>query len=413
MPPAPPRRGGGQAVPRGAPGGSLAIRRPGLRRAWGLLVLLLLAPPGAGAQPSAAQLREAQQRAQAEREAAAAAAQRAQALAQEERRLAERRVAITRRVQQAEARLAEVEERAQTAAAAAAHARQQVAQRATQLAPMLPVMRRLSLWPAESLLAAPVAAEEAVRGLQLLQTMSRSLAAEVSALRLAEMSAELQGLAATSQAEELASAQQVAQRLGAQLEQELAEARTQRSGATEAELEAARRAQEAAARAGTLEAALAQLERERQAATRRAAQDAAARRAEPPPPVPRGGRVQPVAGEVVREFGQAGDGGTARGATVQASARARVVSPCGGRAAFAGPFRSYGNILIVDCGDGYHFVLAGLDRMDVAAGQRLLAGEPVGTLAGAEGRARASLYLELRHHGQPIDPRPWLAGGRG
>jgi septal ring factor EnvC (AmiA/AmiB activator) len=73
---------------------------------------------------------------------------------------------------------------------------------------------------------------------------------------------------------------------------------------------------------------------------------------------------------------------------------------------YAAPFRSYGLLLIVDCGGGYHFVLAGLDRLDASAGQRLLAGEPVGVLGGGDG---ASLYVELRRNGQPIDPRPWFA----
>jgi septal ring factor EnvC (AmiA/AmiB activator) len=75
---------------------------------------------------------------------------------------------------------------------------------------------------------------------------------------------------------------------------------------------------------------------------------------------------------------------------------------------YAAPFRSFGLLLIVDCGGGYHFVLAGLDRLDAAAGQRLLAGEPVGVLAGSGGSG-ASLYVELRRNGQPIDPRPWFA----
>jgi septal ring factor EnvC (AmiA/AmiB activator) len=119
----------------------------------------------------------------------------------------------------------------------------------------------------------------------------------------------------------------------------------------------------------------------------------------------------PVAGQVTRDFGTAGEGGPARGVTLAAAAGARVVSPCGGRAVFAAPFRSYGLLLIVDCGDGYHFVLAGLDRLDTAPGQRLLAGEPVGQLGAAaqDGRGRASLYLELRRGGQPVDPRSWLA----
>ncbi|WP_343896747.1 murein hydrolase activator EnvC family protein [Craurococcus roseus] len=128
----------------------------------------------------------------------------------------------------------------------------------------------------------------------------------------------------------------------------------------------------------------------------------------------------PVAGgQVAREFGAAGEGGPARGLTLQAPAGARVVSPCGGRVAFAAPFRSYGRLLIVDCGEGYHFVLGGLDRLDVSPGQKLLAGEPVGVLGGGsssspgagtvDGPGRATLYVELRRRGDPVDPRPWFA----
>ncbi|MFC7692061.1 murein hydrolase activator EnvC family protein [Paeniroseomonas aquatica] len=117
----------------------------------------------------------------------------------------------------------------------------------------------------------------------------------------------------------------------------------------------------------------------------------------------------PVQGQVVREFGAAGEGGAARGLTIQAGAGARVVSPCGGRAVFAAPFRSFGQLLIVDCGEGYHFVLAGLDRLDAAPGQRLLGGEPVGQLGAGSGRP--ALYLELRRNGRPVDPRGFLGGG--
>jgi septal ring factor EnvC (AmiA/AmiB activator) len=117
----------------------------------------------------------------------------------------------------------------------------------------------------------------------------------------------------------------------------------------------------------------------------------------------------PVAGRVVREFGASGTGGAARGLTFQAASGARVVSPCGGRAVFAAPFRSFGQLLIVDCGGGYHFVLAGLDRLDASPGQRLLAGEPVGLLGSGESRGQAALYLELRRNGRPVDPRGWLA----
>jgi septal ring factor EnvC (AmiA/AmiB activator) len=68
-------------------------------------------------------------------------------------------------------------------------------------------------------------------------------------------------------------------------------------------------------------------------------------------------------------------------------------------------------LLIVDCGDGYHFVLAGLERLDAEAGSRLLAGEPVGVLGSGdsgEGGGRPSLYVELRRNGQPVDPKGWF-----
>jgi septal ring factor EnvC (AmiA/AmiB activator) len=88
---------------------------------------------------------------------------------------------------------------------------------------------------------------------------------------------------------------------------------------------------------------------------------------------------------------------------------------------FAGPFRSYGQLLIVNCGAGYHFVLAGMDRLDVQLGRPVQAGEPVGVMPGWDPRApgdRPALYVELRHDGQPVNPAPWIdgkgaAGGKG
>ena len=92
---------------------------------------------------------------------------------------------------------------------------------------------------------------------------------------------------------------------------------------------------------------------------------------------------------------------------------ARVVSPCTGRVVFASPFRSYGLLLIVDCGGGWHAVLAGLERFDAEAGKAVREGEPVGVMPGwdpSAGGPRPGLYLELRNGGQPVDPTPLPAG---
>ncbi|MGY4803194.1 murein hydrolase activator EnvC family protein, partial [Teichococcus aerofrigidensis] len=159
------------------------------------------------------------------------------------------------------------------------------------------------------------------------------------------------------------------------------------------------------------------LEREREVLREReqARREQAART--PPPSAPRpsaprpsAGRAQPVAGRITRDFGEGGAGGPSRGLTYAAPAGARVVSPCGGSIAFAGPFRSYGQLLIVDCGGGYHFVLAGMDRLDARLGARVVAGEAVGQLGAAEDSGRANLYVELRRKGQPVDPKSWYRG---
>ncbi len=122
----------------------------------------------------------------------------------------------------------------------------------------------------------------------------------------------------------------------------------------------------------------------------------------------RGQMLYPAAGEVVLGFGAAEPiGGTSKGMTLETRPGAQVVAPFDGRVVFAGPFKGYGQILIMGHGDGYHSLVAGLDRIDCTLGQWLVAGEPIGTMP--TGEARPRLYLELRHDGQPINPLPWLA----
>ncbi len=136
----------------------------------------------------------------------------------------------------------------------------------------------------------------------------------------------------------------------------------------------------------------------------------------------RGQMAYPARGRVVLTFGQAGDGGQPhRGVSLETRPDAQVVAPFDGQIVFAGPFRSYGRILIIEHGEGYHTLLAGLGRIDVTPGQVVALGEPVATSGGGEtgppvasnetaaGNPGSVLYVELRRHGQPINPLPWLA----
>lgn len=127
--------------------------------------------------------------------------------------------------------------------------------------------------------------------------------------------------------------------------------------------------------------------------------------------VARGQMPLPVVGDVVKVFGATdGLGGSERGITLRAKTGAIVLSPLEGQVVFAGPFRSYGRVLILNAGGGYHILLAGMERISVEIGQFVLAGEPLGSMMGAIGDAEGhQLYVEFRKNGQAFDPKPWLS----
>jgi septal ring factor EnvC (AmiA/AmiB activator) len=98
---------------------------------------------------------------------------------------------------------------------------------------------------------------------------------------------------------------------------------------------------------------------------------------------------------------------TRKGLVIETRGSAQVVAPYGGKVVFAGDFRGYGQLLIIDHGDGYHTLLSGMKRIDGVMGQYLRLGEPIGIM-GNPGANRPKLYVELRRNNQPINPEPWL-----
>ncbi len=127
----------------------------------------------------------------------------------------------------------------------------------------------------------------------------------------------------------------------------------------------------------------------------------------------------PVSGTLLRRFGEDdGLGGTEKGALFATLPSAVVASPADGWIAYAGPYRSYGQLLILNTGAGYYIVLAGMERINVDLGQFVLAGEPIAIMgdgsrktaaAIALGAAQPVLYVEFRKDGATIDPGPWWA----
>jgi septal ring factor EnvC (AmiA/AmiB activator) len=114
------------------------------------------------------------------------------------------------------------------------------------------------------------------------------------------------------------------------------------------------------------------------------------------------GYLRPVAGEIVFGFG------AANAPPARELGIAAVSAPAAGQVAFAGTFRGYGDIVIIEHGGGQHSLLIGLARLDVVVGQAVLAGEPVGLLGDDPA---PTLYLELRRAGDAIDPRTGLRRG--
>jgi septal ring factor EnvC (AmiA/AmiB activator) len=130
----------------------------------------------------------------------------------------------------------------------------------------------------------------------------------------------------------------------------------------------------------------------------------------------------PVNGIKVRDYGSPdGVGGSEKGVSIATRAGAQVTAPADGWVVYAGPFRSYGQLLILNAGGGYHILLAGMARISVDLGQFVLAGEPVAVMGNtsqiaaflAADSSQPVLYVEFRKDGNPVDPGPWWAAGEG
>ncbi len=337
----------------------------------------------------------------------------------------------TARLREAETALSDAVARVSALAQRKAEAEQQLQEQAAALGPLLPLAERLALYPAETVLAVPAPPEDAIRGLAVLHGLMRSVEAQSAQLRADIARAEAAQRELEAALPQLRAAQAAQAREAAVVDQQVAAARAARAAADDPAADEARRAAAEATRADSVRGAIAAMEAARARAQvlirqdaeraerqrREAALDLARRReAEVSAPAgpgvrPGGGAVLPVAGPLIRRWGEPTDAGPANGLSFRAPPSGRVVAPCAGRVAFAGPFRSYGTLIILDCGAGWHFVLAGLDRLDTEAGAAVRSGEPLGVMPdwNPEGGGKPpSLYLELRHEGQPVDPAPFL-----
>lgn len=399
------------------------MRRPDLAV---LLALLVAAPlPSAwAADPPERRLEQIERSLGHERDRLQRLARESEYQTRELETLRARAVAVAASLRDSEDTLTGLERRLVELAGDAERKEQSFAQRRIELVRLVAELGRVSRQPPEAALVLPSSPLEAVRTAKLLAALTpalrdqaMALAAEVDALQRARAAADVQRREVAEAAERLAGDRETLDALIARRAKMLAEAES-------AERSSAARLERLAREAGDLRELVERLDAERAVAeARERSEREAARPREPqvaarmPPPAERlrpfggpGGTIAPpVHGRVVLSFGQPGEGGQPhRGMTVEARPGARLVAPLDGKIVFAGPFRTYGLILIIEHSEGYHTLLAGLGRIDATVGQTVTTGEPVGTAGSAES-GYPSIYVELRRNGQPIDPLPWLA----
>lgn len=360
-------------------------------------------------------------------------------LSRDRARLSEALIGTTERIRRLESGAAELEERLSVLVGSEAAIRRSLAGRRDVIVEVLAALQRMGRRPPPAVLVRPEDILAAVRTSMLLGAVVPELRAETDALAadLSELVRLREAIASdrATLAAELEALAGERTRLTALVEARQARLAEARADADVEGERAARFAQEAA----TLEDLIAGMERDiaaaRQAAetaraeirarvdaTRARFEEAAFRDpARLAPALPfsevRGRLPLPVTGRVLRAFGAPdGYGGVTRGVSFSTREDEIVTAPADGWVRFAGPFRSFERLLIIDAGEGYYLLLAGMDAITVEVGQFVLAGEPVATMgagsalspaAGAVDTTDPVLYVELKKDGGSIDPTPW------
>ncbi len=417
-----------------------------------LLAGLLICVAAQAAENPQEQLKSAQQQLEENRERQAEYARQAEALAHEIDALRADSVAAAKAAQEHETALSLLEDQLAALGVEEARKAAELKRHRAEQQQLLMALERLARNPPEGLALAPGDPLDAMRSAMLMGAAVPPL--EAQARRL---SGEIAALADTRRQVAAAEASHRAERIGLDKEEArlaglIARKAVLQDEAQQGAEETGQRQLQLAAQVSDLQQLIERLDVERKArdAEAQRRRDEQQRQAEaqrreterlmalqqkrpdgrgesvivtaPPPLVPdparpaqlrpfakaRGALLVPASGRLMRRFGENDELGVAsKGLTFETRDGAQVVAPYDGRVLFAGPFKGYGQILIIEHGDGYHSLLAGLDRVEGTVGQWVVAGEPVGTMPG--GDQKPHLYLELRHDGQPINPLPWLA----
>lgn len=360
------------------------------------------------------------------------------AIAMDRARLAARLNEVAKRVQQQESKVSEVEGRLKLLGETESALRISLEERRGILSQVLASLQRMGRKPPPAILIRPEDMREALHASLLvgavlpdLQNEAQALASDLGELvRLRELGRKDRDMLSS----EWVGLIRDRQELSALMEARQSEARAREKGLSEEQ----RKSEELVRKAQNLRDVMAQIENDEDLKRRQQALStdpkarelgnrlAAVAGRDPARLSPgtgfaalRGSLPWPVSGQVLRGFNTPdGQGGQMRGMALSTRPAAVVTAPADGTVAYAGVFRGYGQLLILNVGNGYYILLAGMERITVSTGQVVITGEPVAQmgqdaraiLAGkADDAARPVLYVEFRKDGTSIDPAPWWA----
>ncbi len=369
-------------------------------------------------------------------------------------RLSQRMIETADRIKATELRIGSVEERLATLKDSEAKARASLESRRAVVIDVLAALQRVGATPPPLLFADPDSILDTVRSSILLGSVVPELKGETDAL-MADLSA-IERIRQTAGAEREALARDVSSLVRDRQDIELLVSARQKdiAGAESKANEQAAQAASLAAKSQTLKDLIGRVEGEvdsvskaaRDANSASAKNEEAAKSANDPaakdarnrfaalafrdpsrlaPKVSfgelKGLLPQPVNGTLVNGFNKRDTvGGVTKGISIATRPNAIVSSPSDGWVSYSGPFRTYGQLLILNAGGGYYILLAGMDRISVSLGQFVLAGEPVAMMGDPQkdtsgqpssDKRVPTLYIEFRKDGTPIDPQPWWASG--
>lgn len=385
------------------------------------------------AAPTTADLKRIEQQLQQERKTGLEARKKATELTKEMKAVRRQIMGSAKTVQEKEAALTTLEERLGDLNAREKELEQKISLTDAQLAQVVTGLQTLALRPKEVLFLKPMAPIDTVRsrGLMLasipvLGTLSDEARADLEALIETRAQITSQARKVKSAAAELSEKQarmekllKQKQALQAQYKATHEQAKKRANAlASQAKdlkdllrrLEVEKRRQQAE-RARKEKERLAALERQRKAAAA-AGKPAPKRTYTAPKNVAKGAfkksygsLLWPVRGKITQNFGDSTvSGAHVKGMSISTRPGAQVIAPFDGVVLFSGPFKNYGHLLIIDNGDNYLTLLAGMEKGYVNVGQELLAGEPVGVTRAKD----PSLYIEIRKDGTAVNPRPWF-----